>query len=92
MTCPECQAKNKRSIVYSRGTSKTDLGFTASAPGPGGPHLHDPNKLVESYECSNGHRFRRESRIPCPKCDYGHEEANVTMLTPRAKFQPGMKE
>lgn len=92
MTCPDCRAKNKKTIVYSRGTTRTDLGFSASTPGPGGPHLHDPNKQVESFECVNGHRFRVETRVPCPKCEYGHGEPTVVMLTPRAKFQPGMKE
>lgn len=92
MKCPECLARNKTSIVYTRSSIRTDVGFTASAPGPGGPHLHDPNKLTESFECSNGHRFKRESRIACPKCNYGHEAPTVSILTPRAKFQPGMKE
>ena len=92
MNCPECEARNKKCTVYIRSNSRTDLGFTASAPGPGGPHLHDPNKLVESFECSNGHRFKRESRVACPKCEYGHEEPVITLLTPRAKFQPGLSE
>lgn len=92
MNCPECEARNKSSIVYSRKNSKTDLGFSASNPGPGGPHLHDPNVNVESFECSNGHRFKRESRNACPKCTYGHEEPKVTVLTSRAKFQPGMED
>lgn len=92
MNCPECEARNKPATVYTRSSTRTDMGFTASKPGPGGPHLHDPNIVVESFECSNGHRFKRESRNACPKCEYGHEEATVTMLTPRAKFQPGMKE
>ncbi len=92
MKCPECEAKNKSSIVYTRSNHRTDLGFTASAPGPGGPHLHDPNVLVESFECSNGHRFKRESRTACPKCAYGHEEPVVTLLTPRTKYQPGVTE
>ncbi len=92
MNCPECELRSKQSIVYTRSSSRTDLGFTASAPGASGPHLHDPNKLVESFECSNGHRFKRESRMGCPKCEYGHEDPVVTILTPRAKFQPGVTE
>lgn len=92
MTCPECAVRNKNSHVYLRTTMRTDLGFTASAPGPGGPHLHDPNLLTEQYECDNGHRFKRELRIPCPLCAYGHEEPVLTLLTPRAKFKPGMRE
>ena len=91
MKCPECEARNKTSIVYIRNTNRTDKGFSASAPGAGGPHLHDPNTVVETFECNNGHRFKRESHIACPKCDYGHEEPQVTVLTPRAKFQPGME-
>lgn len=92
MKCPECETRNKTSIVYTRSSSRTELGFTASVPGSGGPHLHDPNKLVETFECSNGHRFKRESCIACPKCDFGHEAPVVTNLTPRAKFQPGSRE
>lgn len=92
MLCPECQAKNKTSTVYLRGSTLTDLGYSASAPGPGGPHLHDPNVLSEAFECTNGHRFKRETRKPCPKCSYGHGEPVFTILTPRAKFQPGVTE
>lgn len=92
MTCPECEAKNKTSTVYQRSSTRTDMGFKASAPGPGGPHLHDPNIITDAFECTNGHRFKRESRIPCPKCEYGHEEPVITFLTPRAKFQPGITE
>lgn len=92
MTCPECDARNKSSIVYERSSTRTDMGFSASKPGTGGPHLHDPNLLVETFECINGHRFKRESRTACPKCAYGHEEPVVTVLTPRAKFQPGVTE
>ncbi|MBK8580627.1 MAG: hypothetical protein IPL86_01910 [Flavobacteriales bacterium] len=92
MTCPECDARNKTSIVYLRKTTRTDLGFSASNPGPGGPHMHDPNMLTEQYECNNGHRFKRELRMACPKCNYGHEEPVTTVLTPRRKFKPGMVE
>ena len=92
MNCPECNSRNKASTVYARNSTKTDLGFTASKPGPGGPHLHDPNVVVETFECSNGHRFKRESRSACPKCSNGHEAPKTSMLTPRSKYQPGMKE
>ena len=92
MNCPECLARNKTSIVYTRSSVRKDMGFTASAPGPGGPHLHDPNLLTESFECDNGHRYKRVTRVACPKCDYGHGEPVITILTPRAKFQPGVTE
>lgn len=92
MKCPECETRNKNSIVYSRSSARTELPFIASPPGPGGPHLHDPNKLTESFECSNGHRFKRESTTACSRCDYGHTEPTISLLTPRAKFQPGVTE
>lgn len=92
MTCPECASKNKTSTVYQRSSNRTEKSFQASAPGANGPHLHDPNVLTEAFECTNGHRFKRESRIRCPRCEYGHEEPVITMLTPRWKFEPGVTE
>jgi hypothetical protein len=92
MTCPECDDRNKTSIVYLRSTKRTDLGFTASDPAKGTPHLHDPNLLTEQYECSNGHRFKRVLRVACPSCDHGHEAPLIAKLTPRAKYKPGMAE
>ncbi len=80
MKCPECVGSNQRSKVYSRGSTSTLMGGGAPFYDEDGEyHAHDPNKITDGWQCSNGHSFAETRTRPCPsrKCEYGKSPEQI---------------
>ena len=71
MKCPFCEKLNKKSKVYPHGGSKTLLGHSPFYDEEGTYHSHDPNKVTQTYSCSEDHEWLTRGRSKCPNCDYG---------------------
>lgn len=56
MKCPECVEAGVESTVTNRGTQKTMLGCRPFFDKDGKEHVHDRNRTLTDYTCSNGHR------------------------------------
>jgi hypothetical protein len=78
--CDQCVAEGVTSRLYSKGSTATCMGFEAYYDEDGQYHRHDPNRHSDYFECSNGHKFSRTYKMPCPcpqGCEYGHEPVVV---------------
>lgn len=77
MKCPFCEKEDKKSELESHGSSTTALGgYRTYYDEDGNYHHHDPNTILTTYTCSQGHKFgvRKARRCPNPDCDFGNED------------------
>ena len=58
--CPECQADGKRSKVYFQGGKRSNIPFQNYWDESGRFQSTDPNKTMNYYECSRGHKWNVE--------------------------------
>lgn len=71
MRCHECQKAGQKSRVFPGMSTTTSMYSPPYYDEEGVYHSHDPNTLVTSYSCSNGHTWTDTSGMPCPGCDWG---------------------
>jgi len=71
--CPECVKNGLRSKVWPGAGTVTLMGWRTYYDEEGLFHVHDPNKYVMKYSCSNGHKWKESTLKPCINCDYGKE-------------------
>jgi hypothetical protein len=77
MICPKCKELGQKSHVYEEGGFKTLMGHQPYYNEDGVYHNHDPNRVKESFSCSEGHRIFVKRKDPCPSCNYGKDEVEV---------------
>lgn len=65
MKCPECEASGQRSTVTPGVMSITAMMYHEFYDEDGMYHRHDPNTRSESFTCSNGHSWVRQSKGSC---------------------------
>lgn len=66
MICPQCREENKKSFVYSNGSTRTLLCANEFYDEEGIWHIHDSNITTSHYSCSNGHTFDKKTQGKCP--------------------------
>jgi hypothetical protein len=68
MICETCKSLGLNSTI-SVGPIFTTLMASYSFYDENGEyHHHDPNKIITSLRCSNGHSFETSKTTPCPTC------------------------
>lgn len=69
MICEECKKSEQKSIVYP-GVCQRTLNYCPPYYSEDGKyHVHDSNRIVQEFTCSNGHHWSiRLSYPPCPTC------------------------
>ncbi len=79
MICQKCKEEGKESRVQSSGAMSTLLASFPYYDEQGRYHSHNPNRVSNSYSCSNGHKFTITGRDKCPNpdCSYGNEEKSL---------------
>lgn len=74
VTCPVCQDKNLKSMVYPGHGFSTAMYCQPYYDEDGNYHHHDLNTHSFSYKCSLGHSWKVISGNKCPNCDFGHDD------------------
>lgn len=69
MKCKICEQEGRESYLFDRGMTSTLLTASQFYTSEGVQHFHDPNKYVTTYECSQGHQYKRTHYQKCP-CGY----------------------
>ena len=72
MKCPVCEREGKKSIVYPGGSSETCMGYIPYYDEEGNHHVHNTNKTIETFCCSEDHHWSVVSRRAClaPSCSF----------------------
>lgn len=75
MRCPECEAEGTYSVVYDGPRWVTAMCVERYWDEDGRYHLHNPNTVAVSYECSQGHRWTAKDPAGVCWCGWGGEGA-----------------
>lgn len=71
LLCPQCLKIGKKSMVFGE-TPWEQIGDYLPEKEyydeTGKRHVHDPNRVVSGWKCSNAHRFRWYVRAGCIAC------------------------
>jgi len=74
MKCKQCASENKKSCVYSNGTSTTLMYYQPYYDENENYHYHDENKTTAHYSCSNGHQWNEIEPLKiCYTCGWPNE-------------------
>lgn len=68
MKCETCVNEGKTSRVFPEGGYETLMYCSPYYDEQGKLHHHDMNTCTYGYHCSNGHRWHKSVRKPCPTC------------------------
>jgi hypothetical protein len=71
--CPECVEAGLESKVYSNGSTNTLLGWRPYYDEQGTYHIHDPNRTIDGWYCSNKHYWGEVRKKSCPNCDWTNQ-------------------
>ena len=63
--CPECMKRQMMSTVEVVGQFRTMMTPTVYFDEEGRQHIHDPNTVTSTYQCSNGHRWQQGQKGYC---------------------------
>ena len=61
--CPTCKAAGVESDVTRWDTESTMMATLGGLPDG---HVHDPNRITDTFECAAGHEWRAARFLPCP--------------------------
>jgi len=79
MKCPVCIEKGLKSTVSIGISMSTCMGFSQYYDEEGNLHVHDPNRMTTSYNCSKGHRWSNSRIGSCSNCDYGSGSESISI-------------
>jgi 5-deoxy-D-glucuronate isomerase len=63
--CEICRSEGKKSRVTPHGGTRHLLGWESYYDEEGKYHAHDPNYLMASFSCSNGHSWQKNIPNTC---------------------------
>jgi hypothetical protein len=73
MICPECEEQEITPVrIYEMGSTSTLLGWRGPYHDEDGRHVHDPNIVTSTFQCSNDHVWFTKDKRRCPNnaCDW----------------------
>lgn len=79
MKCPECQSQDMVSVVRRLGPRISTLMMVDTYWDEDGKmHIHDPNRTVDWFRCSNGHEWSKQvNRCPAKDCEWNQHRPMV---------------